>query len=98
MWNHFSTSHTQSATIQIRDFERSFHLKQVLALTLLLATNQANTLSFDRAFDFPMNFAREKELEFWLDKVKKNDLTMNKIDDNNDQTLSYGRNEDRVTR
>lgn len=52
---------------------------KLLVLTLLLASNQANALTFDGAFNFHMNFVREKKIGVdWLDRAKKKDLIENK--------------------
>lgn len=43
-----------------------------------------------------MNFVWDKRTGVdWLDKIKKNDLTINKFEDNNDQTLIFKKDDDR---
>lgn len=40
---------------------------------------------------------KELKLIDWLDKAKKNDLMVDKLEDNNEQTLLFGENDDRFT-
>lgn len=40
---------------------------------------------------------KELKLIDWLDKAKKNDLMVDKLEDNNEQTLLFGEYDDRFT-
>lgn len=69
-----------------------------MILTFLLVSCHANALTLDGVLDFNMNFVREKRTEVdGLDKANKEDFVVNKLENDNNQTLTFGKDSDKCT-
>ena len=57
-------------------------------LTLMLVISQAKALTLNEALDFHMNFVRERWIGVdKLNMAKKKDFIVNKLEEDNNQTL-----------
>ena len=57
----------------------------LLVFTFLCVTSQAKVLALDGTLDFHTNLVKHKEIgSDWLDKTRKNNLTVNNSDEDND--------------
>ena len=68
----------------------------LLIFTFLCVTYQAKDLTLRKTWDFQIKLVRRKGIGAkWSDKAAKKDFTVNKLEENKDQAITFGANGDK---